>query len=149
MKVLYIIITLSLFCSCRLSNTTEDISTDIISNPLSPESVDSEEVAEMNFESMEIDLGTISQGEKHNVVFEFENEGPVSLFISAVNASCGCTLPKGWPSEEVRKGESGKIEATFDSSTKNGETVSEITVVANTFPSSTILLIKANVIAPQ
>lgn len=149
MRAVYILLALCVFASCRLSNSTDDISTDVISNPMSPDSNNSDEVAELKFDEMEIDLGIISQGEKQDVVFEFENVGDKPLFISAVNASCGCTLPKGWPTKKVAEGEIGKIEATFDSSTKNGETTSEITVVANTFPSSTILLIKANVVAPQ
>ncbi|MEM7162803.1 MAG: DUF1573 domain-containing protein [Bacteroidota bacterium] len=132
-----------------MSNSSDGIGTDIISNPMGPEGATEKGIAIIEFDEAEIDLGTISQGEKHDLSFAFKNTGDVPLYINAVNASCGCTVPKGWHEEAIEPGAKGKIDVSFDSSQKRGETQSEITLVANTLPSSTIVLIKANVIAPE
>jgi len=146
---IFIYLSFFVFIACRLSNSTEPEGTDIISNPMEPGVAGEEGVAMIRFVQNEIDLGLISQGERHDIVFEYENVGKIPLIISALNASCGCTLPRDWRKDPIKPGEKGTIEATFDSTTKSGDTQSEITLVANTLPSSTVLLIKANVITPN
>ena len=50
------------------------------------------------FAENSFDFGDITQGDKVEHVFEFENVGNEALIISDVRTTCGCTAPE-WPRE--------------------------------------------------
>ncbi len=76
------------------------------------------------------DFGDITQGEKVEHVFKFENKGNSPLIISNVAASCGCTVPN-WPKDPVPPGEKGEIKVTFNSSGKMGKQNSVVRIYSN------------------
>ncbi len=76
------------------------------------------------------DFGDITQGEKVEHVFKFENKGDTPLIISNVAASCGCTVPN-WPKDPIPPGEKGEIKVTFNSAGKMGKQNSVVRIYSN------------------
>lgn len=120
----------------------------LVYNPMTAESgqvtVRDEKAPKIVFEEAEYDFGTIMQGEKLTHVFVFTNEGKSDLIINSANTSCGCTSSTP-PKTPIKPGEKGEITVTFDSKTKKGAVENTIRVAANTYPTLTILRLKANV----
>ena len=48
----------------------------------------------ISFAEKSFDFGEITQGEKVEHVFEFENVGNEPLILSDVRTTCGCTAPE-------------------------------------------------------
>lgn len=144
--ILFFLIAMS---ACRLANTDDKIGTEIIQNPINPDGFEDENLAIITFKEQAIDFGRITQGEKLTMKFEFENTGNGPLVISGVKPSCGCTLTKDWPKRPIPPGSEETLEFEFNSENKSGFTSSEIVVSANTLPSSTVLIIKGEVVAPS
>jgi hypothetical protein len=93
---------------------------------------------------MEFDYGTIDAGKKVSHKYKLKNTGSEPLIISGCKGSCGCTVPK-CPTEPVAPGETVDIPVEFDSKGKNGPDTKQVTITANTNPSTTILTIKGTV----
>lgn len=92
------------------------------------------------------DAGQVVKGENVKAVFTVENTGDYPLVISAVTVACSCTLASK-PEEPIAPGESATIEATVDTQkTGSGLITKNVTIVANTIPSSTVVQIQANVV---
>ena len=150
--MLRLLIVLSLFLSaCELSDQRKesDVNSDMINVPISAEGEDRDDLPVFEFESEVFEFGLISQGEKVSHSFRFKNSGESDLVIATVEGSCGCTVLKGWPKHPVRPGETGKIDVIFESSGKKGKQNKTISVVANTYPSTTILTLKGEIAAPD
>lgn len=96
------------------------------------------------FEKVEHDFGTITEGQKVTYVYKVKNTGEAPLIIQSAQPSCGCTVPT-WSQEPIPVGETGQITAEFDSSGKPGINNKTITVTANTWPKVTTLRFKAMV----
>lgn len=79
------------------------------------------------------DKGTITEGDKIEIVYRFKNTGENPLIIKDVRPSCGCTVAEK-PLEPVAPGKEGSIKAVFDSHNKPGPNHKTITVVTNTQP---------------
>ena len=77
--------------------------------------------------------GTITEGEKLEIVYRFKNTGEKPLIIKDVRPSCGCTVAEK-PMEPIAPGEEGSIKAVFDSQNKPGPSHKTITVISNTQP---------------
>jgi hypothetical protein len=107
---------------------------------------ESSNLAEINFENLEFDFGTITEGEKVAHTYYFTNTGSAPLVLQNVSPSCGCTVPDSWPRDPIAPGESGKIEVTFDSNGKLNTQNRTVSIVANTRPSITYLRIKGTVV---
>lgn len=86
----------------------------------------------MTFKEPVIDLGQITQGDKKEVTFEFENTGGAPLIIDLAT-SCKCTEIT-WPQVPVPPGGTGKIVAIFDSTGLEGQIQKTIDIIANTDP---------------
>lgn len=84
----------------------------------------------ISFSEKSFDFGEITQGEKVEHVFEFENIGTEALILSDVRTTCGCTAPE-WPREPVAPGEKAKIKVVFNSAGKMGMQNKVITVMSN------------------
>jgi len=91
------------------------------------------------------DFGKINEGEEVKHVYRFTNVGDEELVISAVRATCGCTVPR-WDRKPIPPGESGEIEVKFNSKNKPGNQIKNVTITANTNPPETILTFKAQVL---
>ncbi len=86
----------------------------------------------ITFKENHIDIGKLTQGEKSEITFEFENTGDADLVIDLVTA-CKCTEIT-WPEEPVSPGESAKIVAIFDSAGMEGPYEKTLDIIANTDP---------------
>lgn len=150
-KLLALFFILNLITACEVTDQRreDDIDSGIINVPVSSEGVNAEDMPSFEFENAIFEFGTISQGEKVSHSFRFKNDGKSDLVINKVEGSCGCTVMKGWPKHPVRPGELGKIDVIFDSNGKKGIQNKTISVVANTYPSTTILTLKGEVVAPN
>ena len=98
-----------------------------------------------SFEEELHDFGTIKDGDVVEHVFTFTNNGEAPLIISDAKGSCGCTVPE-WPREPIPVGGTGELKVKFNSKNKPGIQNKTVTITANTYPETTRLRIKANVI---
>lgn len=150
-KLLVFLGILTSLSACEITDQRRegDIDSDIINVPVSDAGVDADNMPVFEFENEVFEFGKISQGEKVSHSFRFKNSGKSDLVINKVEGSCGCTVMKGWPKHPVKPGEMGKIDVIFDSNGKKGIQNKTISVVANTYPSTTIISLKGEVIAPN
>ena len=102
----------------------------------------------MSFEEEVYDFGDITQGEKVVHIFKFKNTGKTDLVITSAQGNCGCTVPS-YPKNPIAPGGADVVEVSFDSNGKKGNQHKTVTLVANTYPSTTVIAIKGNVIAPE
>src|SRR6478735_6319202 len=99
----------------------------------------------MEFEETEFNFGTINEGQMVTHSFKLKNTGEHPLVISDDRADCGCTVPNP-PKEPIMPGKESQIKVKFNSSGKGGQTVTKtVTVLANTEPSDSKLMMKGTV----
>lgn len=101
--------------------------------------------ASVKFKEVELEFGTIEQGEKAHLEFSFTSTGTEPLVITQAKGSCGCTVPE-YPTEALKKGEKGTIKVTFDSAGKMGNQEKTVTLMTNTPDSPIVLKIKGTII---
>lgn len=93
-----------------------------------------------------IDAGTVAKGEVIKKEIEVKNTGTYPLIIAEVKASCSCTVSE-FTQEPVQPGDVTIIKAEVDTDqTGKGVIEKPITIVANTRPSTSKVIIKARVI---
>jgi len=102
---------------------TEDVNTD------SPK---------MQFESLEMDYGTIDQGSEPLRVFKFTNTGAAPLVITNAKGSCGCTVPS-YPKTPIMPGEESAIEVRYDTN-RVGPFTKRVTLTTNENGENTVVL---------
>ncbi len=90
------------------------------------------EKAVITFEHPVLDMGTIQEGDKINMQFDFINSGKEALEIELVTA-CKCTS-LSWPEENVEPNGKASIFVTFDSTGYEGEVLKVVDVISNTDP---------------
>ena len=102
----------------------------------------------MKFENTTYNFDKAKQGEKVECTFVFKNEGVNDLIIRKVKASCGCTGTN--PEKTIlKKGESSKITATFNTAGRTGKQYKTVTVISNDPVNSTVsLTLEGTVEAP-
>ena len=103
-------------------------------------------LAEIKFESLDHDYGTIKNGANGIFEFKFTNTGKEPLLISEAHGSCGCTVPE-WPKEPIKPGTSSAIKVSYDTK-RTGAFTKTVTVTTNTKTPSTVLSIKGIVLEP-
>ena len=96
-----------------------------------------------------MELGIVSEGTQVDVVFSFQNTGGAPLILSDVSTSCGCTLAEQWSREPIQPGGNGEVAVRFDSRGHVGANRKEVFVVTNAVPSTTTLVLNAEVIGPS
>lgn len=92
----------------------------------------------ISFDHTSHDFGKVESGPTYTTSFKFTNTGKENLYISAADASCGCTVPK-WSRDPIKPGESGEISVEFDSKGRVGEQLKTVTVTTNTNPNKNVL----------
>ena len=100
------------------------------------------------FAEKSYNFGDISQGEKVEHIFEFENAGNEPLILSDVRTTCGCTAPE-WPREPVAPGKKAKVKVVFNSAGKMSMQNKVITVMSNAVNNPERVKIVANVLPPD
>jgi len=136
--------------ACSDDGDERNVDTGVINIPMSAdEEMDKNELPEIVFEETEFNTGKITQGEIINYTYKFTNEGRAPLVISSVQGSCGCTIPRNYPKGKIMPGEGGEIEVEFNSDNKWGEQTVTISVVTNSSPALTQLIIRTNIIVPD
>ncbi len=99
--------------------------------------------AEITFDRIFHDFGTIKEGEIAKTVFSFTNTGENDLYIVDAIGSCGCTVPKYPKNIPIKPGESGEIEVNFDSNGRPSLQQKMVKVSANTISGGELLRIQA------
>jgi Protein of unknown function (DUF1573) len=140
--------------ACRITDHTEadegEITTDIVNVPASGYSrAGADERPNMRFDADSYDAGRVSQGTQVEHTFTFTNDGDAPLLITDVRGSCGCTVPRTWPRHPVPEGKKGSITVTFDTKGRSGLQDKTISIVANTVPPTTVVHLRAEVMAPS
>jgi hypothetical protein len=120
----------------------EGISTEMVNNPItaSSDSTSVKDLPVIKFEELEFKFGTIKQGDKIKHAFKFKNAGKSDLIISAASGSCGCTIPE-YSNAPIKPNEEGVVFVTFDSKGKHGEQNKTVTVMANTIPNRSVVVL--------
>lgn len=95
----------------------------------------------IQFEKTIHDFGQFVEGTVARYEFVFTNTGDQPLILANVAASCGCTTPF-WTREPVLPGKKGIINVSYNSQGRPGIFSKTITIVANTVPQYTTLVIK-------
>ncbi len=135
-----LVVILSVSCN-RNGNDSDSLPTDLITNPGTNDG-NSQKMPVISFAKTEHDFGTIKEGQKVYWNFRFKNTGNADLIINRVKADCGCTVPE-YPKTPIAPGEEGKIKVTFDSKSRMGVQVKNVTVLSNSERSTIVLTINA------
>lgn len=101
-------------------------------------SLDSTQLAQFEWEYMDFDFGTVTDGEMVDLTFKFKNVGQAPLIIEQASGSCGCTVPER-PKEPIAPGAEGEIKVQFNSTGRVGNVTKFVTLRANTAPRETKL----------
>ncbi|MFN8152757.1 MAG: DUF1573 domain-containing protein [Bacteroidia bacterium] len=145
----YVFTLCTLLVSCKndtQQGQADHVSPDIVNNPATA-SGESTAAKSPKFEFTEnnFDFGTINSGEDVVHEFKFKNIGDADLIISQVKGSCGCTQPT-YPEGPIAPGDEGIISVTFHSAGIAGQVVKDVTILANTTPTTKVLTISGEVI---
>ena len=91
------------------------------------------------------DAGDVVKGEMVSAEFEISNTGDYPLVIGEVKGSCSCTVAD-YPREPIAPGETGIVSAHVDTDKVEAGMMNKgVRIVANTNPSITEVVIRANV----
>lgn len=97
--------------------------------------------AEILFNELEHDFGTVTKEYKLKHVFYFINSGDAPLVISNAKGSCGCTIPF-FPAEPIAPGQQGKIDVEIDPTNKTAGKVFEVSVRVESNAQSKLVKLK-------
>tara|TARA_B100001741_G_scaffold251069_1_gene212830 strand:+ start:259 stop:705 length:447 start_codon:yes stop_codon:yes gene_type:complete len=131
-----------LFTSLILISCNESASSKIKSDNQNKTQVQ-QSYAEITFDRIFHDFGTIKEGEIAKTVFSFTNTGENDLYIVDAIGSCGCTIPKYPKNIAIKPGSSGEIEVNFDSNGRLNLQQKMIKITANTTSGGQLLQIQA------
>jgi hypothetical protein len=132
------------------SEKTNSISTDLITNPVSANSIAvSGNLPVLEFDQVKHDFGIVVQSEKITYKFSCKNTGGSDAIISDVTSSCGCTVTS-WTKAPIKPGEKGEVEVIFNSTGKpSGYMSKTVKVLANTQPNVIELEVTAEIYVPD
>lgn len=99
--------------------------------------------ADIKFEKMVHDYGTIKQGDNGECVFKFKNTGKEPLIITMCQGSCGCTVPQ-CPKDPILPGKTGEIKVKYDTQ-RVGPISKSVTVQSNAKSGTQTIQIKGNI----
>jgi len=92
------------------------------------------------------DAGKVIKGETIDAKFIIKNTGDFPLVIGEAKGSCSCTVAEK-PEAPINPGEEGVLKAQVTTLSANAGIINKsINIVANTEPSLTTVIVKANVI---
>ena len=103
--------------------------------------------AEIIFDSLTIDLGTVIRGDPATKHVTFTNTGSDPLIISAVKPSCGCTTVHGGQ-QAVDPGKQGSFELSLDTGRFIGDVAKTVDVESNASNGVVRLTLKSKIWSP-
>lgn len=99
--------------------------------------------AEIKFDKLYVDFGTVKVGDVKVVTVTFKNIGKKPLILDDVISSCDCTTVN-WSKQPIMPGKTGTIKATYTA--KNPGLISKrLTVLSNANTDRVILQLKGEV----
>jgi len=113
LKLLFPLLSLSIFFSCATAQTSQTIQTP--------------QTTFITWDKKMVDLGTVKKGEKRTLFFELTNTSGADIQIDIVDA-CECTKVE-FPRGVIKPGGKGRLDATFDSTEKDAPETIGINVV--------------------
>ena len=135
--------------ACSSDGEKKNISTEVVTNTKTAGNDKGKVRApHIKFKEKTYDFGKVLQGEVVKHSFSFTNTGDMTLLVTNVRSSCGCTV-SDYSKKPISPGGSGKIEVSFNSHRRKGMQNKSITVTSNSIPNTTTLHIKANVVLPE
>jgi hypothetical protein len=118
---------------------------DIVRLPISADqNMDTTQMAKIAFEQTSYDFGEITEGGVVKHTFSFKNVGKVPLVITDMQTTCGCTVPD-WNRNPIQPNATSEVSVQFNSAGKVGVQDKPIRVIANTFPSETVIKLTGTV----
>ncbi|MEN9523830.1 MAG: hypothetical protein RL065_2207 [Bacteroidota bacterium] len=140
------------FTSCNIKKNQSNgllNASELVNNPIEEGgkySGDTSLLPKIHFYETEFDFGDkIMEGEVVQHIFKFKNTGKSPLIIRTTQTTCGCTASE-FSKEPVAPNADGQIKITFNSTGKPGDFQKTISVIANTIPNESKLLIIGDVI---
>lgn len=100
--------------------------------------------ADIKFESLSFDFGTLKVGDVKVGTYTFTNTGNKPLILDDVKTSCDCTTIE-YPKAPIMPGKSGVIKATYTAKDL-GQISKYITVFSNGVSNRIVLKTKGNVV---
>ena len=94
--------------------------------------------AQIRFEELEHQYGTIQKGGNGDCEFVFWNDGDEPLILNSVRASCGCTTPK-YTQKPVMPGQKGTIGVHYNTNNVGGFSKT-VTVTSNAVNNERVVL---------
>ena len=148
MKKIFYSLSFLALCACGNTNQKAENQDSLVvtttTNNQLEEPADSVNAPKFKFEEEIHNFGDIKVGDEVQHDFKFTNVGKKDLIISDARASCGCTIPEK-PEKPIAPGASEIIKVKFNSTGKSGLVNKDITITANTVPTTTIIKIRANI----
>jgi hypothetical protein len=106
------------------------------------------ELGKIQFETDSYDFGKIVQGDVVKHTFTFTNVGEHPLVLESVKPSCGCTA-LNYTREAVEPGQTGTIDAQFNSAGKMGQQMKYITIVYNGEPKIERIMFQGEIVPKE
>lgn len=97
--------------------------------------------ATLDFDSKELKLKNIEEGQLAEGVFTFTNNSDTTIVLSNVRGSCGCTVAK-WPKEAIAPQGKGEIKVVYNSMNRPGYYVKSVRVTSAMFKKPIELKVK-------
>ncbi|MDR1847063.1 MAG: DUF1573 domain-containing protein [Bacteroidales bacterium] len=101
--------------------------------------------AEIKFEKLEHDYGTVKKGGDGTCQFAYTNVGKAPLILSDARSSCGCTVPV-WSKEPLMPGQTATITVKYNTNNV-GPINKSVTITSNAVNDKITLHIKGTVVA--
>ncbi len=101
----------------------------------------------MEFETMEVDFGTIEKGSDPYRTVTFTNTGEAPLIIQNAKGSCGCTVPT-WEKKPILPGESSEIKVRYDTK-RVGAIRKTVRITTNEGGNAHVLQVVGKVLSPE
>ena len=112
------VVSLALFSCGQSEFEAEDIENNTATAD-QPKNTHKGPLGDVRFKDTSFMFGDVKDGEMVQHTYVFTNVGQAPLSISNVTAQCGCTTPE-YTHEVIAPGKTGKVTATFNSSSRGG-----------------------------
>lgn len=156
-KYIPILMVLAILSACKSENGKKDngleevrldgktSNSDIVRMPISADKpLDTNNIAKITLEETDFNFGEVTEGAEVKHIYKFKNTGNQPLLISDIRTTCGCTVPE-WNHNPIASGAEDKINVKFDTNGKQEMQTKKITIIANTFPAETEIILRGYV----